>query len=177
MVITITYEDGVDVFDTAERVDPATHQGNALANWSIRLEDARQGDALGGKRLWLDLYLHDMPDPGAAPGPRGLPAAPRRDAATFLLADESDVSRMLRVAVNGDTVLLRVGDELVNAARFAHAADLSTVYNPQAESTRAYLEAALGDSAPGDPAEAICAMMGYSPEAMALAEQMERASS
>lgn len=173
MVITMAYGDGIEVFDTAERVDPAAYRGNALTNWSIRLEDARSGDALGGKRLWLDLYAHELPGGGQdPPGPRGMAVAQRRDVASFLLADEGDVARLLGVSVGGEAVLVRVGGELVNSARLAHAAALAFGHIPQAVAVRAYLEAALGESVAGDPVEEICAMMGFTPDAYAEAEAM-----
>lgn len=170
MVVTVHYEDGVEVFDTAERVDPATARGNALSNWALRLEDAREGDALGGKRLWLRHYEHALPPDGdAGADPAGLPVAARRDVASFLVADAGDVERVLKVTVDGADALVRMGGELVNASRFARAADVACVYGPQAAAVRRHLERAMGEDAEGDPEEAICAAMGFSPESFARA--------
>ena len=132
--------------------------------------DSRGGDALGGKRLWLRHYEHVLPPDGReGADPEGLPVAVRRDVASFLVADAGDVERILKVSVDGADALVRMGGELVNASRFAHAADVACVYAPQAVAVRRHLEQAMGDWAEGDPEEAVCAAMGFSPESFARA--------
>lgn len=175
MNVTMHYEHGIEVFDTGDRTDATAFAGNVLTNWSLNLEEARSGDPIGGKRLWLNLYTHQIPQANAKEtGPHGLLAARRKDGLSFLLADEGDVDRLVKVSVDGSTAMLRIGGELMNATMFAHAADIVFSYAPNAVAVRRYLEAAIGERLDGDPVQEICAMMGLSPDAYADIEEAQR---
>lgn len=55
------------------------------------------------------------------PGPTGLPVARRRDGWSFLVADADDLERINRLTVDGETVLIRVAGDLVDASALSWA--------------------------------------------------------
>ena len=62
---------------------------------------------------------------------KGLPVARRRDGWSFLLADAEDIQRLNRVTLDGETVLVQIAGELVDAAAFTWACDCADAYAPK----------------------------------------------
>lgn len=71
--------------------------------------------------------------------PKGLPVARRRDGWSFLLADAEDMQRLNRITLDGETVLVQIAGELVDAAALAWAYDCANVYAPKAIAAFEYL--------------------------------------
>lgn len=119
MIVKAYYSGGhIDVFDTDHLVDAVPQPGNLLANYTLDFSD------LAGDCLWLRSYYHEAADTyREEPGPAGLPVARRRDGWSFLIADADDLERLNRLTVDGETVLVRVAGELVDATALSWAYD------------------------------------------------------
>lgn len=119
MIVKAYYSGGrIDVFDTDHLVDAVPQPGNLLANYTLDFSD------LAGDCLWLRSYYHEAADAyREEPGPAGLPVARRRDGWSFLIADADDLERLNRLTVDGETVLVRVAGELVDATALSWAYD------------------------------------------------------
>ena len=129
-------------------------KGNALTNYALEISDAR-----GGKALWLDCdyyeadkeYQNDL-------HPHGLPVARRRDGWSFVIADEADLKTLLKVSVDGEDVLVRQGDEFIDATRLKIASDVAYSINPASVSTYDYYQVAAQEQDP-------CERIGYTQSA------------
>lgn len=119
MILKAYYSGGrIDVFDTDHHVDAVPQRGNLLANYTLDLSD------VAGDGLWLRSYYHEAADAyREKPGPTGLPVARRRDRWSFLIADADDLERINRLTVDGETVLIRIAGELVDAASLSWACE------------------------------------------------------
>ena len=155
MIVKAYYSGGrIDVFDTDRLVDGIPQPGNLLANYTLDLSD------VGGNGLWLRTYYHEASDAYRdEPGPTGLPVARRRDGWSFLIADGDDLERLNRLTVDGDTVLVRIAGELVDAAALSWAWECAEGFSPKAMEAYRFL---LGYSA-GREADVLDAM-GVPPE-------------
>ena len=127
MLVKTYYSTGhFDVFDTATLVDGSIFKGNALTNYALEISDAREG-----KALWLDCYYYEADKAYRDDlNPHGLPVARRRDGWSFVIADESDLETLIKVSVDGEDVLVRQGDELIDALRLKIASDIAYSVNP-----------------------------------------------
>lgn len=164
MLVKTYYSTGhFDVFDTATLVDASIFKGNALTNYSLEISDAREG-----KALWLDLYYYESDEAYRGDlSPHGLPVARRRDGWSFIIADESDLETLLKVSVDGEDVLVRQGDEFIDALRLKVASDVAYSVNPATVSTHDYYQVAAQDQDP-------CELIGYTRsayECVALAQR------
>lgn len=130
MIVKAYYAGGrIDVFDTDHLVDAVPQPGNLLANYTLDLSD------LAGDSLWLRSYYHEAADAyREEPGPAGLPVARRRDGWSFLMADSDDLERLNRLTVDGETVLIRMAGELIDATSLVWAYDAATDYRIMADS-------------------------------------------
>lgn len=166
MIVKTFYSNGhFDVFDTDHLTDSSLFPGNALSNFSFNLAD------LGAKRLWLNLYYYEIADQyREALGPYGLPVARRRDGWSFLLVDDSDIAQLTKVTADGQVVIFRQGDDLIDGIAYNYASDLACEFNPQSVHTHDYFARALGP----DNEQAICNQMGYTQEAYARVAEMQR---
>lgn len=128
MIVKAYYSGGrIDVFDTDRMTDGIPQPGNLLTNYTLDLSD------VNGESLWLRSYYYEAVDAYKDElGPKGLPVARRRDGWSFLLADAEDMQRLNRVTVDGETVLVQIAGELVDAAALAWAYDCADVYAPKA---------------------------------------------
>ncbi len=164
MIVKAYYAGGrIDVFDTDHLVDAVPQPGNLLANYTLDLSD------LAGDSLWLRSYYHEAADAyREEPGPAGLPVARRRDRWSFLIADADDLERLNRLTVDGETVLIRMAGELVDAASLSWACDavgeypsmaLSALRSPGIISCGGVAEAADAMGVPSSVIEAISAQV------------------
>ncbi len=75
MIAKIFYDNGrIDIFDTDHLTDATLLRCCLLANWSLDLQDAREGSY-----LLLSPYWHSPSDDTVPAGPKGLPIACRHD--------------------------------------------------------------------------------------------------
>lgn len=166
MIVKTFYGNGhFDVFDTDHLTDSSLFPGNALTNFSFNLED------LGARRLWLNLYYYEVADTYREDtGPCGLPVARRRDGWSFLLVDDDDIDGLTKVMADGQVVVFRQGDCLIDGIAYDYASDIACELNPQSVRTHDYLARVLGP----ENEQVICERMGYPPEAYAEVAEMER---
>lgn len=149
MILKAYYAGGrIDVFDTDHLVDGVPQPGNLLTNYTLDLAD------VNGESLWLRSYYYEAaPAYKEEPGPTGLPVARRRDGWSFLIADENDIPKLNRLTVDGETVLVKIAGELVDAAALSWAYDVAEEYVPRAAAAFDFLmRGSFGED--GDSVEA-----------------------
>lgn len=129
MIIKAYYAGGrIDVFDTDCMTDCVPQPNNLLTNYTLELAD------VNGESLWLCSYYYEAAQAYKdEAGPKGLPVARRRDGWSFLIADADDMRRLNRVTLDGETVLIQVEGELVDAASLSWAYDIVEEYTPKIE--------------------------------------------
>lgn len=127
MMIKAYYSGGrIDVFDTDRMTDGIPQPGNLLTNYTLDLAD------VNGESLWLCSYYYEAAEAyKEEPGPKGLPVARRRDGWSFLIADADDLQRLNRVTLDGETVLIQIAGELVDALALSWASEITNVFLPQ----------------------------------------------
>lgn len=127
MIVKAYYAGGrIDVFDTDRMTDGVPQPGNLLTNYTLDLAD------VNGESLWLRSYYYEAAQAyKAEPGPKGLPVARRRDGWSFLIADADDLQKLNRVTMDGETVLIQIEGELLDAAALAWAYDVAEEYGPK----------------------------------------------
>ena len=127
MIVKAYYAGGrIDVFDTDRMTDGVPQPGNLLTNYTLDLAD------VNGESLWLRSYYYEAAQAyKGEPGPKGLPVARRRDGWSFLIADADDMQNLNRVTMDGETVLIQIEGELVDAAALAWACDVAEEYGPK----------------------------------------------
>ena len=127
MIIKAYYSGGrIDVFDTDRMTDGIPQPGNLLTNYSLDLAD------VNGESLWLCSYYYEATDAYKDElGPKCLPVARRRDGWSFLVADADDLQKLNRVTLDGETVLIQIAGELVDAASLSWACDVCERYADQ----------------------------------------------
>lgn len=114
------------MFDTDRMTDGIPQSGNLLTNYTLNLSD------VNGESLWLCSYYYEAANAyKGEKGPKELPVARRRDGWSFLLADTEDMQRLNRVTLDGETVLVQIAGELVDAAALAWASEVANVFEPQ----------------------------------------------
>ena len=120
MKVKMFYDNGhFDIFDTDSLVDKV-FKSNVVTDYSFDLTER------DGAELWLTIYYHEASDDFLTDiGPTGVPVSHRRDGWAILLADAADMERLRRVSVDGETVLVRILDELVDAQTLEYAADVA----------------------------------------------------
>lgn len=124
MIVKAYYSGGrIDVFDTDRMTDGIPQPGNLLTNYALDLAD------VNGESLWLCSYYYEAAEAyKEETGPKGLPVARRRDGWSFLIADADDLPRLNRVTLDGETVLIQIAGELVDASALAWAYDCAEEY-------------------------------------------------
>lgn len=129
MIIKAYYSGGcIDVFDTDRMTDGIPQPGNLLTNYALDLAD------VNGESLWLCSYYYEAAKAyREEPGPKGLPAARRRDGWSSLIADVDDLQRLNRVTLDSETVLIQIAGELVDATALAWAYYTYDTLIPQIE--------------------------------------------
>ena len=78
------------------------------------------------------------------------------------MADAQDVAALERLTVDGEAVLVRMADELIDAAALMRAYDEAEDFGSRAVAAHVHLEALVGDSSEDDPESEICCEMGMS---------------
>lgn len=128
MIVKAYYSGGrIDVFDTDRMTDGIPQTGNLLTNYTFDLAD------VNCESLWLCSYYYEAAEAYKEdPGPKGLPVARRRDGWSFLIADADDLQRLNRVTVDGETVLIQIAGELVDAASLTWTYEAVEVVLPKA---------------------------------------------
>lgn len=137
MIIRAYYAGGrIDVFDTDRMTDGMPQPGNLLTNYSLDLAD------VNGESLWLCSYYYEAADAYKNElGPKSLPIARRRDGWSFLIADSADLEKLNMVTADGETALIRLGSDLIDAFSLAWAEQVSEVYMPLLEHAPRLLKA------------------------------------
>lgn len=137
MIVKAYYSGGrIDVFDTDRMTDGVPQPGNLLTNYALDLSD------VNGESLWLCSYYYEAAQAYKdGKGPKDLPVARRRDGWSFLLADAEDMERLNRVTVDGETVLVQIAGELVDASTLSWASEAADVLAPQIAQFQLLLEA------------------------------------
>lgn len=127
MIVKAYYSGGrIDVFDTDRMTDGIPQPGNLLTNYTLDLAD------VNGESLWLCSYYYEAADAYKdQSGPKGLPVARRRDGWSFLIADADDLQRLNRVTLDGETALIQIAGELVDAVSLAWASEVADFFMPQ----------------------------------------------
>lgn len=135
MIVKAYYAGGrIDVFDTDRMTDGVPQPGNLLTNYTLDLAD------VNGESLWLCSYYYEAAQAYKnEPGPKGLPVARRRDGWSFLIADADDMQKLNRVTMDGETVLIQIEGELVDAAALAWAYDVAEEFLPNVLRAYGYL--------------------------------------
>ncbi|WP_241963541.1 hypothetical protein [Gordonibacter sp. 28C] len=157
MIVKAYYAGGrIDVFDTDHMVDRPPQPGNLLTNYTLELADVND------ESLWLRSYYYEAVQAYKdEPGPKGLPVARRRDGWSFLVADAEDIQKLNRLTVDGETVLVRIADELVDVSALSWVYDVAEEYVPQAVIAHGFLMRAFYGK-DGDLAEAASNAAGFS---------------
>lgn len=161
MKVKMFYDNGhFDIFETDTHVDKV-FKGNVITDYSFDLAER------DGRELWLTIYYHEASDAFREDaGPAGVPVSHRRDGWSVLLADAHDMEHLRRVSVDGETVLVRLLDELVDAQTMEYAADVAFYFTPRAVSMYDYYLKALGLEE-GDRVNAqACGQFAVPPEVM-----------
>ena len=127
MIVKAYYSGGrIDVFDTDRMTDGIPQPGNLLTNYALDLSD------VNGESLWLCSYYYEATRAYKdEKGPKDLPVARRRDGWSFLLADADDMRRLNRVTLDGETVLVQMAGELVDASALSWATEVADMLAPQ----------------------------------------------
>lgn len=161
MIVKTYYEGGhVDVFDTDRKTESLPQTGNLLTNYSLDIDNVESGG------LWMSSYYYEANDQYRdTVGPRGLPVARRRDGWSFLLADAEDMKGLMRVTVDGENVLMRVGGEFVFMSDLRYAYDVAEDVIPKADKAHDHLLTTLKDEEGIDIECEACRRMGFSYEA------------
>lgn len=142
------------MFDTDRMTDGVPQPGNLLTNYALDLAD------VNGESLWLCSYYYEAADAYKdEPGPKGLPVARRRDGWSFLIADADDLQRLNRITLDGDTVLIQIAGELVDAASLAWAFDCAEMYSPKIAIAYRYL---VDMNGPGESINCTASRLGLS---------------
>ena len=135
MKIKAYYAGGrIDVFDTDCMTDGIPQPGNLLTNYTLDLSD------VGEECLWLRSYYYEAVDAYKdEKSPTGLPVARRRDGWCFLIADEEDLQKLYRVTLDGETLLIRIAYDIVDASTLSWAFDSVEEYRPKIISSYPFL--------------------------------------
>ncbi len=154
MIVKAYYSGGrIDVFDTDRMTDGVPQPGNLLTNYTLDLSD------VNGESLWLCSYYYEAAQAYKdEKGPKDLPVARRRDGWSFLLADAEDTQKLNRVVVDGETVLVQVAGELIDATALNWAYTLATDYPIM--SSCAYEGLSKIDDSSHHDDERCCSLMG-----------------
>lgn len=168
MIVKAYYSGGrIDVFDTDRMTDSIPQPGNLLTNYTLDLAD------VNGESLWLCSYYYEAADAYKdEPGPKGLPVARRRDGWSFLIADADDLQRLNRVTLDGETVLIQIAGELVDAPALTWACDCAEEYPYKAISGYRFLSG-ISDT---DRSEDVLARLGISSSCFRLMMNMQNQS-
>ena len=121
MKIQIRYSNNrLDVFDTDAFTKSDPFSGTCmLTNFEVRI------DALGKTGLWLTAHYYDA-DSGYAKQVSGenTPVAHRKRGWRFLLAEDGELPYIESVGIDGQTIMLRIADELIDMIRFEQMCEL-----------------------------------------------------
>ncbi len=144
------------MFDTGRMTDGIPQSGNLLTNYTLDLSDVVE------ECLWPRSYYYEAADAYKGElGPIGLPVARRRDDQSFLIADEKDLKALNRLTVDGETVLIKITHELVDASSLSWVYDVAEEYVPRAATAFEFLmQASYGKD--GDLAATSANAAGFS---------------
>lgn len=158
MIVKAFFKGGrVEVFDTDHMTEELPQKGNRLTNYSIDLDDAKDGC------IWLSAYYYEANEQYRdTVGPKGLPVARRRDGWSCLIADAEEVKVLQRMVIDGDLVLVRVADELVDATALRWAYNVVEDLIPKAVKAHGYLWSAIKSESGINREVESCEQMGFS---------------
>lgn len=156
MIIKAYYPGCIEVFDTDHFTEALPCRGNLLTNYVLDISSAREGGS-----VWLKAYWHETAESyREVKDGSGLPVARRRDGWSFLVADAQDVAALERLTVDGELVLVRMAEELVDASALMRAYDESDDLGPRAVAAHTFFEALHCDGDNGDPEVFVCSKIG-----------------
>ena len=119
MIVKTYYSTGrPDVFDTTAMADATVIPGNLMANWTLRLKDLDEEQA-----LWMTMFWYEAVPLEKTAEYAGLPIARLREGWSFVLVDIDEISHLERVEVDGKTALVRQGGYLMDCVSLDAAAD------------------------------------------------------
>ena len=146
MIVKTYYSTGrLDVFDTTAMADATVIPGNLMANWTLRLKDLDEEQA-----LWMTMFWYEAVPLEKTAEYAGLPIARLREGWSFVLVDIDEISHLERVEVDGKTALVRQGGYLMDCVSLDAAADRAFTVNPKAAAAYDYY---LASEDAGDPKE------------------------
>ena len=159
MILKAYYSGGrIDVFDTDQLIDCVPQSNNLLTNYTLDLAD------VNGESLWLRSYYYEAAQAYKDEmAPKDLSVARRRDGWRFLIADVEDLQRLNRLTVDGETVLVKMAEELVDIAALRWAYDIAEEYAFMAVAAHKWL-ASQDYCGTGISETDICASFGLSPQ-------------
>ena len=171
MKVQIKYRNGrLDVFDT-DSYTPSQPFGDGcmLANYEVRFDQLEKG-------LWLQAHFYET-DPRFKEDLEDdvVPVGRRAMGWRFLLAEEGELRDVEQVLVDGDRMLVRMGDGLVDVMRLdcASALLLSDGGGPSLASQLQGVVDALRASNDAMDDEAVANLAGASWEALVWARELQ----
>lgn len=159
MKVKLFYDNGrFDIFETESHVDKV-FRNNVITDYAFDLTER------DGRELWMTIYYQEASEEFKQDiGPTGVPVSHRRDGWAVLLADRNDFAHLRHVSIDGEVVLIRLGNEFVDARALEYASDFYYYFVPRVVAVYNFFEAALGKMNGDDLDAEICSMLALSPE-------------
>ena len=114
MKIQVTYDNGrIDEFSTDSFTSPSVFgAANILTTFQLRIDEFEE------KGLWLDIHYHTIKNEGNL-YVDDIPITQLVKGHKCLLLDKYEsIEHVMRIAVDGETILLRLGDTIINLQAF-----------------------------------------------------------
>lgn len=170
MRVVVYYQSGlVDVFDTLNFTNNEPYRDTSCA---IVTEFALRLDLIEREGLVMDTFVYDKDADDDAPRAKveevTVPFALRRPGHRVRLVARGELRRVAKVTLDGELMLWRQGDELINAVKFANQEVLcfsnatTTSINQKAMSIFSYLQKAN----PELDADKVAGLMGFTQKAI-----------
>ena len=163
MIVKITYDDQrLDIFDTSTFTAPMPFgKDNMLTNFEVRF------DTLGDGGLWAQAHYYSNDSRFKESGTGEIPVARWTKGWRFLLASAEEMKHVELVVVDGEAIMKRVLDVLIDLQAFDEAAyecigTSSKGLHERICELHSYLKRTTGNeqpSVPGVPEEVIKALL------------------
>ena len=159
MKVKLFYDNGCfDIFETESHSDKV-FRNNVITDYAFDLTERE------GRELWMTIYYQEASEAFKKDiGPTGVPVSHRRDGWAILLADRNDFEHLRHVSIDGEVVLIRLGDEFVDARALEYASDFYYYFVPRVVAVYNFFEAVFGKEGADDLDEEICSMLALAPE-------------
>ncbi|MBQ9020443.1 MAG: hypothetical protein IJ113_00305 [Eggerthellaceae bacterium] len=158
MKVKLFYDNGsFDIFETESHADKI-FRNNVITDYSFDLMERND------QELWMTIYYQEAADEFKNDiGPTQVPVSHRRDGWAVLLADSRDMKRLRHVSIDGEVVLIRLFDELIDRRALEYTSDLCYYFAPRVVAVYDFLESVLGKEHTEEPDAEICEMLALSP--------------